>query len=218
MDKNNKIDWLNHALEFVVVVVGILLAFQLNQWAEDRKEQAQVNKHLVNIAAEAEFNQAQLETAIRRLQQNTQAVERILAQLKQGQNTEIINEELLKLLNVNVFYLNTSAFSTLKESGDIRLIQNFELKNQIVNLYEYYRAVKSLEEGDYNFRFNFLYPYALENLDLIDGTPQNIEHYDNQSLKNIVGSLKYIMTSRVERYQQALSFTRAFIEETETSS
>jgi len=33
-----RIDWLNHGLEFVVVIVGILIAFQLNQCAIDKNQ------------------------------------------------------------------------------------------------------------------------------------------------------------------------------------
>jgi len=40
-----RIDWLNHSLEFVVVIVGILIAFQLNKCSIER---SQLLKHIYN--------------------------------------------------------------------------------------------------------------------------------------------------------------------------
>ena len=62
MGKTKKIDWLNHFLEFIVVVVGILLAFQLNTCREAKKETSLVMGHVTNIVEETEFNRKQLET------------------------------------------------------------------------------------------------------------------------------------------------------------
>lgn len=41
-----KIDWLNHGLEFAFVLVGILIAFQLNNWSIKNDEKDLVNLHM----------------------------------------------------------------------------------------------------------------------------------------------------------------------------
>jgi len=51
-----KIDWTNHFIEFITVVIGILLAFGLNALYESRKEAHIVNKHLEGIKQEIVLN------------------------------------------------------------------------------------------------------------------------------------------------------------------
>lgn len=55
-----KIDWTNHILEFVTVVVGILLAFGLNAFYENQKEANIVDKQLQGIKQEVERNLAEI--------------------------------------------------------------------------------------------------------------------------------------------------------------
>ena len=47
MTTKKKIDWLNHGLEFIVVVIGILLDFQLNTWSEQRKQRLIIDEHFI---------------------------------------------------------------------------------------------------------------------------------------------------------------------------
>ena len=41
-DKKKKIEWLNHFVGFVSVVLGVLMAFWLNSWNESRKESGSI--------------------------------------------------------------------------------------------------------------------------------------------------------------------------------
>ena len=44
-----RIDWLNHSLEFIVVLIGILIAFQLNQCSTDKQNKKTSDTHLEEI-------------------------------------------------------------------------------------------------------------------------------------------------------------------------
>ena len=57
----NKIDWLNHGLEFLVVIVGILLAFQLNKCSETRSTEKLLQNHINYIEIECDENKNMLE-------------------------------------------------------------------------------------------------------------------------------------------------------------
>ncbi len=59
-----KIDWTNHILEFVMVVVGILLAFALNNWNENIKDKEKAILYLDGIRSEIEDNYKTVKEAI----------------------------------------------------------------------------------------------------------------------------------------------------------
>ena len=46
-----KINWRYAIGEFLIVVIGILVAFQLDAWKEDKDEAALVNEYLTDIKA-----------------------------------------------------------------------------------------------------------------------------------------------------------------------
>lgn len=58
------IDWLNHALEFIVVVIGILLAFQLNKCSDENKNKKIIKNHLYQIYEETILNKNYLAQSI----------------------------------------------------------------------------------------------------------------------------------------------------------
>jgi len=60
-----KIDWLNHGLEFTVVIIGILLAFQLNTCSERRKDNKIVKTHLDQLIEETSLNKYYMKNGIK---------------------------------------------------------------------------------------------------------------------------------------------------------
>ena len=63
-EESSKIDWLNHALEFIVVVIGILMAFQLENYAEERKQAKTLEAHRYYVAEETKLNKSSVNYAL----------------------------------------------------------------------------------------------------------------------------------------------------------
>ena len=57
----SRIDWKNHLIEFVFITLGVILAFSLNTWNENRKESDQADLYLQGLMAELSANRRQLE-------------------------------------------------------------------------------------------------------------------------------------------------------------
>ncbi len=52
------------ALEIIVVMVGILIAFQIDRWGEERRERAQEHDHLVRLKEDLQFEIGRMDTAM----------------------------------------------------------------------------------------------------------------------------------------------------------
>ena len=61
-DKKHNIDWLNHFVGLISVLLGVLIAFGLNSWNESRKEDRVIQTVLVNIQDEMENNLRELDS------------------------------------------------------------------------------------------------------------------------------------------------------------
>ena len=63
----NKIDWLNHMIAFLSALLGIVIAFQLEDFQEDQKEREDLQITLIAIKKEVENNQSIYRTNIETL-------------------------------------------------------------------------------------------------------------------------------------------------------
>jgi hypothetical protein len=63
--KKQPIDWHNHVITFISTIIGILIAFQLEDWRESREEQIKINKAELSLINELERNKVGLENIIK---------------------------------------------------------------------------------------------------------------------------------------------------------
>lgn len=63
--KLKKIDWSNHTIGFVSTIIGILIAFQLEEWRENHDEQARIDKAELSLVTELQRNKAGLENVVK---------------------------------------------------------------------------------------------------------------------------------------------------------
>lgn len=202
--KKIHIDWLNHGLEFFVVLIGILIAFQLNQCSSDKQEKKTVNTHLEQIAEETKFNKQSLESALAFGEHNLGKLDTVLLLIMQNKDYDKINRLSIELLNLGGAHFRKNAFQHLSESGDIRFIKDFDVKQRIINLYEYYNRVEDFDEISRNLHLQDYFPYVKNNFDLITSQRQSDEIYQNKLFKNILASYKRTSENRIQKYRDCL--------------
>lgn len=218
MARVRKIDWLNHSLEFLVVVVGILIAFQLNTCSEEKKEAQIVQRHTNNIIAETKFNRNNIERTLTQCENLKAKIDTLLIEVTLGQNVEKINSLSLEALQLNNAYYKQNAYNAMVETGDMRLYEDVELRDDIISLYEYYAWAKGIDEATLETYTTYYYPYAVENFDLINGEPQAIEKYNNRKFSNILAGYSYMMKFRIEKQKELLEKTTEFLDKYDHSS
>lgn len=215
MSNQKKIDWLNHGLEFIVVIVGILIAFQLNKYGTENEQAKTINIHLSQIRSETELNKKFFEDGIKNTQSNLTKLDTIFVLLTEKKETSRINQLSLELLNMSGVYIRKNAFLNFTESGDIRFIKDFDQKQKIINLYEYYKWVEAFNEVSMNLYSSDYYPYLKNNFDLVGGTLQSDDIYFSKVFKNILGSYYHTSKNRLERYKGCLKEMEAYLEDGE---
>ena len=212
MRGTRKIDWLNHFLEFIVVVIGILLAFQLNTCREAHQEEVLVNEHVASIVDETQFNKTQIKGSI----ENS---ERVLAQ---GDTRSTITGEKdlnlaemhrlsMSLMSLDYMYVKRNAYQSFVETGDIRFVKDTKLRDEIVSLYEYYSWVTGMDESSRTSYLNNYLPYATENFDLVSYQPQSAEVYTNKLYRNYLSIYRYTIQYRLQKQEDVLAIINEFL-------
>lgn len=122
--------------EILLVVIGILIALQINTWNEARKFKAQQYGLLTDLKTDLKANMGELKEG---LQANTQFLDEYQG-LKQAIEEDrayspAIDSLCLHLENWHSPFLARTAYESLKNIG-LDIIENDSLKSQIITMYE----------------------------------------------------------------------------------
>ena len=135
----SKIDWPNHLINFVLIVFSILLAFQLERCSQDKKEDALVDNHIFAIVEETRFNKSTIESTINHMEKGISQIDTLLQLITTGEELQRINRLTFSLLNVASLYIKKNAYHSFTQSSDIRFIDDFEKKSELINSLSSYR-------------------------------------------------------------------------------
>lgn len=129
--------WPEYILEILVITIGIIGAFALNNWNEDRLNSVKERELLTDLRKGAELNLLSLESYQLENQQNIRSCEIILNAID---TRAPFFDSLGYHLHQGALFvpqiLSIGAYENLKQTG-FDYIQNKNLKNEIIDLYEY---------------------------------------------------------------------------------
>ncbi len=123
--------------EIILVVIGILIALQINNWNEDRKQNAEEIKLLQNFRNSIEADAARVNQHINDFERRNELINILLRH---------INADLPYSDSLSIYFMNSTAlwmprldqevFSTLT-STDLNIISNDTLKKEITSYYSF---------------------------------------------------------------------------------
>lgn len=79
MGRVNQIDWRNHFVAFISTLLGIFIAFQLEDWRESRAERSKVETALLSIKFEVEENVKIYKTNVKQIRDFLEYVDFVLS-------------------------------------------------------------------------------------------------------------------------------------------
>jgi hypothetical protein len=140
--------------EIVLVVIGILIALQINNWNQSKQEKTSLSEYLTSIAQNIKVDIENLEY-IKTTRENTVArVPRMTFTLLYSdfldrKDVKFGSEVLSTISNFEYFNADLSGFESIKNSGYLSKLKGKDLENLI---YRYYNLVQeiSTKEKDFN--------------------------------------------------------------------
>lgn len=145
-----KQEWTAIALEFLIVVVGILLAFQITEWNEARKERLREGVYLARIAAELDETIASIEDAIQLAEQRAKLGELLIRAVNDpGVVRADPGRFVLALLKGGYTFspnIRGHTFEEIKSVGDLGVLRDEQLR---FDLTEFYTRVSSSAQWNY---------------------------------------------------------------------
>ena len=227
LSEGKTVNYFKYAIgEIVLVVIGILIALQVNNWNEDRKNRTQEKFILERLSedlnSDLDLLSYQIEKASAFLEQYKFCTEVLLDERQTTRETFI--ENLSSILTILYFNQNRTTFSNIVSSGQMEYLQNQILAGSII---KYYTDGNNIgwDSGLLEYTRNIFAPYMLKfdhnpqvpktsyraqaskEFTEIDYTkskikPKNIEDYKNDVfILNMLRNKIYLMEGQLMEYQ-----------------
>jgi len=120
--------------EIILVVIGILIAIQVNNWNEDRIEQRQIHAYARALASDLRDDIAAVKVSAYQAQNVVMQIDELVAYLQDRPFDSIRNFDLYRYgwsLGYRPFAFNRATLGPMKSSGALRGVRNRELARKI---------------------------------------------------------------------------------------
>tara|TARA_R110001599_G_C12186200_1_gene654496 strand:- start:610 stop:1536 length:927 start_codon:yes stop_codon:yes gene_type:complete len=144
--------YLKYAIgEIILVVIGILIALQINNWNETRKDRIQEKKFLIRFEAEITTNIENINYSIMLNKSRMKRAEFLMKTIDSSQLAENSASYFIRSIEHAgyTFYpvISDNTFQEIKSSGKLSLISNVNIRSALQRYYSFW----SSELGQYNF-------------------------------------------------------------------
>lgn len=144
--------------EIFLVVVGILIALQVNNWNEEKSMRVKEQFYLAKLLEDFRKNKIEAKEKLQFANDQTSNVDLLLASIN-NPNKETDDEKWMIALNHAWFLphpvFEENTWEELHSTGDLSIIQNTNLTNDIANFYRSVETTLRLENewGDFHLSY-----------------------------------------------------------------
>lgn len=138
--------YLKYAIgEIILVVIGILIALQINNWNESNKIDKSIASHLEILRQNLIEDQTQLQSLKENMTENIEFAQSSMAQIKTIEPlNNLMKKYLILLVREFQFSPNTNGIETITQSNEIPALNN-ELRTAVLNYYALIERTKERE-------------------------------------------------------------------------
>jgi len=156
--------------EIVLVVIGILIALQINNWNENRKERNKEINYLKNLKVDLENEILNSEEFVAYHFRKVQACSKLI---NEGTPTNIKEVQVYTdtyetVFDWKDFVPNNNTFKELLSSGNLSLIKNDSIKNGLLELEKNYASIAGSEYHMRREYEEYLYDPHVKNISVIE--------------------------------------------------
>ena len=142
-DDNKPIKYMRYAIgEIVLVMVGILLALQVNNWNEDRKSKKMADEVYENLLTSLEQDSIEVQRTVNLLTKSLETQRKLILSKSDQFANELNQADLDKILReinqgVMSFFPKTGVYKIVTSNNNMDLLQSNKIKSLLINLYDF---------------------------------------------------------------------------------
>ena len=160
-DDNKPMKYTRYAIgEIVLVVIGILIALQINNWKENRKSKIRANEIYTNLLTSLEQDSIEVQRTINLLTQSLETQKRLILSERDQYTNEFNQDDLDRIIQeivngVMSFFPKTGIYELITSSNSMDLLKSEKIKSLLINLYDFqykrYENVDAIVDNKYHY-------------------------------------------------------------------
>lgn len=205
--------WREYFRELLIVVIGILIAFALNNWAQNQSNKALLSDYMENLRLDLATDTLKMTENMAVFQRNIAAFQSLIPHFyRELPGRDTVVARFFRGSSFPVFSTQDATYKTLLNTGDLKLIRSFDLKKEILDHYGKYDILFQENHRTETFIREYYAGYFMNQVDQSalfrtgDDKP-----LDDPKFRNLVFSLTGIAQIQMKRYEEALERTRKLL-------
>ena len=209
MGKLKSSNIVNGFWQALLITSSVLLAFAINSWNEQRKEEVRELEILRSLAGAIESDLADMWINAEDYRESAMSFRYIRQVIQSGTyDPDTLNEYLSNVVNPSFFISNPGAFETLKSRG-LELISDDSLREMISGYYHFsHQVIFKFEEHYLQNVYFFIRPFVLNNFDFSQAGALPIDLkklQEDRTLEGKLGHSQAMASTNSETYQNEIS-------------
>ncbi len=219
MEKNKTSKYFKYAIgEIILVVIGILIALQINNWNIERLNKTEEQSYLKAIQTDLTKDALRLKEVVSNIDIQLTTLEQTRKGLASDSTT--INQNIAfttSLVTTFTFVPEKATIDDLKSSGKLNLITNKKVKDTLLSYYNYVDSrINAVNTSIVTYARDIIAPSLMANYTLEYGYPEslitekskiislNSEQKASQFLNNAVKFRLFILSVLKEDYEDLI--------------
>ena len=180
-DDNRPLKYMRYAIgEIVLVVIGILIALQINTWNEERKENNIEANYPKEMLKDYEVNLKRSNTVIDSYEKMIPTLKGLIEQSlleKPSMSVDSLNMACMTINDMPTYSSSDRVYNNLIGSGDLKLLKNNALKTELSIYYEKLHILKLVQTTHEMELVESFQPYIIQHMDFLAVAPQRLNEY-----------------------------------------
>ncbi|MGB3779201.1 MAG: DUF6090 family protein [Tunicatimonas sp.] len=211
------VPWLDKLVDLLVVILGISIAFGINNWADGRKNEQAKHRYLVSLANDLRADSMALDDYYEDIQRSQGIIDTLQYFVYEGDQSQA--NSIAKTMNAlgrsGYFAPEDYTYEALQQSGGFGVFTTDSLSIALSKLYNSYGVIESQQSLYQTIQFDFVVPYYF-NYDLAGDIVIDSEVYFEPKLRVILGALEgniFMRLKYAERSKDQLILLRRLIDQ-----
>ena len=148
--------------EIILVVIGILIALQINNWNENRKNRIAEADYYCRILEDLELNEKLIDETSELISNKIRLCKELISDLNKIPNERsLILNKFVVALRQDVFVPSNIAFEDITSSGQLKLLTDLKLKNRLIQHSTFLNNILNLLQENRNVILNRMSDFEL---------------------------------------------------------
>ncbi|MEP0985604.1 DUF6090 family protein [Ekhidna sp.] len=193
------INWLDHIANLLVVILGISIAFYLEGYKEEANNRTREEKYLESLIKDLEADIEALDT----LQHVNEMIIKSIVTLSEAtsgkgyEDLAQIRNDILTIQYNPPFVPQRTVYESIKSSGQIDKISDFDIRNEVIELYEqYYRGTNQYDEALNEHVRDFIKPYFMKNMKFTSRSTVADDFLRDNEFQNMIYAYRFLFTAK----------------------